>query len=68
MLSRLVALRLGPVVEILGAPAGRQPPDVRPLAVALLEALLGREPVFVLPVVVLLGDAEVDERATPEIS
>jgi hypothetical protein len=60
---RLVGFRLGPVVEVLVAPARRQAADVRALAVALLQALLGRVPVLVLPVVVLLGDAEVDEGA-----
>src|SRR5206468_4167980 len=61
-------LRLGPVVEVLLAAARGQAPHVRPLAVALLEALLGGVAVLVFPVVVLLGDAEVDERAGPEIS
>ena len=61
--GRRVGLGLRPVVEVLPAPARRQPADVRPLAVALLEALLGGVAVLVLPVVVLLGDAEVDERA-----
>ncbi len=50
------------------APARGQPPDVRALAIALLEALLGRVSVLVVPVVVLLGDAEVDERAIPEVA
>src|SRR5690349_6141430 len=50
------------------APARRQPAHVRALAVALLEALLGGIPVGVVPFVVLFGDAEVDERARPEIA
>src|SRR5207302_6837084 len=60
---RLVGFGLGPVVEVLPAAARRQASDVRPFAVALLEALLGGVAVLVLPIVVLLGDAEVDERA-----
>src|SRR5579862_4022408 len=64
----LLAARLGPVVVLVPATPRRQPADVRPLAVALLEALLGGVSVLVLPVLVLLGDAEVDERAVPEVA
>src|SRR4029078_13688227 len=60
--------RLRPVVEVLPAPTRRAAPDVRPLAGALLEALLGGVPVLVVPVVLLLGDAEVDEGPVPEVS
>src|SRR5215204_212649 len=63
----IVALRIGPVVEVaLRAATRRQPPDVRPLAVAPLELLLGGVAVLV-PVLVLLGDSEVDKRAIPDV-
>src|SRR5581483_1656989 len=63
-----VGLGLRPVVVLVPAPARRQPPDVRALAVALLEALLGGVSVLVVPLVVLLGDAEVHERAIPQVA
>ena len=44
----------------------RQPAHVRAVAVGPLELLVRRVPVLV-PVLVLLGDAEVDERAVPEV-
>jgi hypothetical protein len=62
-------MRLGPVLEFR-APAPRsQPAHVRALAVGIgaLEILLGGVG-FLVPVLVLLDDAEVDERAAPDVS
>src|SRR5581483_5762768 len=61
--------RLRPVVVLVRAAARREATDVRPLAVALLEAFLGRVGLVVVVVVlVLLRDAEVDERPRPQIA
>ena len=59
-------LRVGPVLELARPAARRQPADVRALAVGALE-LLVRDVAVLVPVLVLLGDAEVDERAVPEV-
>ena len=58
-------LVLGEDVVELVAPAA-QAPDVGPLAVAILDLRLGRRVVVV--VVILLGEAEVDERAVPGVA
>ena len=59
-------LGLRPVVEVT-LPPGRQAPHVRSLAVRAVE-LLGRVALLVpLLVVLLLRDAEVDERAVPDV-
>src|SRR5262249_16605178 len=61
-----------PVVVALAAAlaaARREPADVGPVAVALLQRLLGRVwLVVVVVVLVLFGNAEVDERAVPEVA
>src|SRR6266540_2428085 len=58
-LGRCLVPGIGPVVELLLAPPGREPADVGALRVGALELLLGH--VAVLVPVVLLGDPEVDE-------
>src|SRR5581483_890391 len=63
--SRHGRLRVGPVV-VLVAVAPRQPADVGPVVVGALE-LLVRDVAVLVPVLVLLGDAEVHERAVPEV-
>src|SRR5690606_18592378 len=65
---RPVRLRVGPVIELLLAAPRGQSADVRPVAVALLERLLRDVAALVVVVLVLLGDAEVDERAVPEVA
>ena len=52
------------VVELVAAAA--QAPDVRPLAVAVLDLGLGGR--LVVVVVIVLGEAEVDEGAMPGIA
>ena len=54
------------VIELVATAA--QAADVRPLAVAILEIRLRRRIVIAVVVVVLLGKAEVDERAVPGIT
>src|SRR4051794_1831849 len=58
------------VVDLVAAPsARRQPPDARPLAIAILELDLGLGArVLLLEHVALLGQAEVHERAVPRIT
>src|SRR6476646_8069189 len=56
---------VGPVVVVASA-AARQPADIRAVVVRPLE-LLVRGVAVLVPVVVLLGDAEVDEGAAPEV-
>ena len=64
---RPARLGVGPVVVVLAAAAPRrEPADVRPLGVVALELLVGE--VAVLVPVLLLGDAEVDERAVPDVA
>src|SRR5207248_1481377 len=62
-----VLARVGPVVVVALPPARGQPAHVRAGAVAPLELLLRRIAVDVLVPLVLLGDAEVDERAVPDV-
>src|SRR5205823_9732596 len=54
-----------PVVVLLPV-AAWQPTDVRAVAVRALELLVGDVAILV-PVLVFLGDAEVHERAIPEV-
>src|SRR5206468_6401716 len=63
-------LGVGPVVELLAAAARADAPHarVRTLAVRALELLVRGVAVLVPVVVVLLGDAEIDECAVPEIA
>ena len=59
-------LRIRPVVELLAAAAPvREAAHVRALGVRTLELLVGDVPVLVP--VLLLGDAEVDEGAVPDV-
>src|SRR2546421_303736 len=55
------------VGDAAGAAARRDPAHVRALRIRPLEVLVGDVAVLV-PVLVLLGDAEVDERAVPDVA
>src|SRR5207244_10922451 len=62
----LRGLRIAPVVRVAAAPGGREPADIRALAVGALQ-LVVREIALLVPLFVLLGDPEVDERAVPDV-
>ena len=60
------------VVDLVPATPRAEPPDVRPLAIAVLQLLLGlpdrsRLLLLFLVRVAVLGEAEVDERAVPGV-
>src|SRR5207302_10458593 len=55
------------VVDLVAAAAGLEPAHVGPLAIAILELGLRLRLELLAVAVVLLGEAEVDERAVPGV-